>query len=265
VHEPLPLTLYLNGLWSRRGYARFVSISELRNRQMTSVLGNLWHLLNPILQVGVYYLVFGLVLSTAGRGPNYILFLVVGVFIFSDTQRAVMAGANSIVNNRGILQALSFPRALLPITSTVTESLATAPSVLVVYVSALLTGETPSLRWLLFPAVILVQFLFNLGFSLLAARATTHFHDLQQILPFVFRILLYLSGVIFSVEALGSPDTEWVFHINPIYAFISIARWTVMEGELQMIWLASAAGWTLTLLIVGFVWFRAAEERYGRD
>jgi teichoic acid transport system permease protein len=267
VHEALHLRPYIQSLWSRRSYIWFVAVSELRNRQMTSVLGNLWHLLNPILQITVYYLIFGVYLSGVDRGvDNYILFITVGVFTFADAQRATTAGGNSIVNNRGLVQAISFPRALLPITSTVTESLATVPSIAVVYAVALLTEESARWSWLLLPVVMAAQFWMNLGLALVAARATTHFRDLQQILPFVFRILLYTSGVIFSVEAFAETSSvAWLFQANPIYCYISIARWTVVGGALQGTWFLSAIGWTLGLLIVGFFWFRAAEERYGRE
>lgn len=267
IHASQRLVPYLQNLWGRRRYMWFVAVSELRNRQMTSVLGNLWHLLNPMLSIAVYYLIFGVFLTGVNRGvDNYILFITIGVFLFADIQRATIAGGNSIVNNRGLLQALSFPRALLPVTSTITETLATMPSVLVVYAVAVTTGETPSIRWLLFPAVLLVQFFFNLGIAMAAARATVHFRDIEQILPFVFRLLIYTSGVIFSVEAFaGGRSWARLFYANPIYCFLSIGRWTIMGGDLEAAWLISVFGWTITALVVGFLWFRSAEELYGRD
>ncbi|MEY2957463.1 MAG: hypothetical protein RLZZ01_31, partial [Actinomycetota bacterium] len=189
VHETQRLVPYVGSLWARRGYIWFVAVNELRSRQMTSILGNLWHLLNPALQIAIYFFIFGVFLDDVNRGvDNYILFLTIGVFIFADTQRATTAGAAAIVNNRGVLQAVNFPRALLPVTSTITETLATLPSIGVAYGVAIATGETFHVRWLLLPGVIGVQFLFNLGAAMIAARATTHVHDVQQIIPFVFRI-----------------------------------------------------------------------------
>lgn len=267
VHETQNFVPYLKALWARRGYIWFVSVNELRSRQMTTALGNLWHLLNPLLQILVYYLIFGIVLEGVSRGTdNFVLFLTVGVLVFADIQRITTAGGSSIVNNRGILQAISFPRALLPLTAAITETLAALPNIFVIYLMAVLTGETPDARWLLLPLVMAIQFWFNLGCALLAARATTHFRDMQQILPFLFRILLYTSGIIFSVEAFTAG--RWygfLFDINPIYCYISIARWTVLGGELASTWVLSASLWTVAVLFGGFWWFRRAEERYGRD
>ena len=266
VHEAQRLWPYLTGLWARRSYIWFVARSELRNRQMTSILGNLWHLLNPLLTIAVFYLIFGVVLTGIDRGAdNYILFLAVGVLVFGDTQRAAIAGGNSIVNNRGVIQAISFPRALLPISQTITETLAALPNVAVMFAFAILTGESPNLRWLLIFFVIAAQFVFNAGLAMIAARATAHFPDTTQILPFVFRILMYTSGVIFSVESFTDGESYgWLFDINPLYAYVSVARWTIAGGDLLGVWLICAAISTIASIALGFSWFRAGEERYAR-
>lgn len=264
VYAGARLGPYVRKIWDRRGYIAFESVSELRRRQMTSVLGNLWHLLNPILQILVFYLVFGLFLAVDRGTDSYILFITVGVFVFSDIQRATTTGATSIARNRGLIQAISFPKALLPVTSTVTESLASLPSMLVIYAVALMVGEPVTVAWLAIPVIFLAQFWMNLGLALIAARATTHFADVQQILPFLFRILLYGSGVIFSVDAYAeSSAAAWVFRLNPVYAYISLGRWAVQGGEFHSYWFWSALGWTVALLVGGVLWFRAAEETYG--
>jgi teichoic acid transport system permease protein len=267
AHEVARLLPYLRDLWSRRSYLWYVSANELRSRQVTSVLGNLWHLLNPALSIAIYYLIFGLLLDTTRGVENFILFLTVGLFVFQYTQKATIDGARAIVSNAGLIKAIHFPRALLPITSTVTETLASLSTFVVLYAIAILTGETPTWRWLLLPAVIALVFVFNLGASMIAARLTTHFQDTTQILPFFFRLLLYASGVIFSVDAYTEDDSaaRLLFTLNPMYCFISLARWCMMAGNLRTDLLVSAVLWSLGIVVVGFMWFRAAEERYARD
>ena len=113
VHVPPGNIAYLRSLLDRGDYMVYSALNELRSRQMTSLLGNLWHLLNPLLQIGVYFVVFGLILQV-DRGDNYLAFLSIGIFVFGFTQRSTMSGAGSIQNNKGLLNAFSFPRALLP-------------------------------------------------------------------------------------------------------------------------------------------------------
>lgn len=265
-NEAGSIRTYVRGLVARRDYIWYVAANELRSRQMNTVLGNLWHLLNPLLQMGVYYLVFGVIVGTDKGVDNFLTFLAAGIFTYQFTQKATMAGARSIVANIGILRSISFPRAVLPITSTLTQALETLPTLAVLFVVAVATGETPHVSWLLIPVIFAWQFVFNVGAAFAAARATTHFRDTEQILPFVFRLLFYMSGVIFSVETyIEEHGWRWLFELNPLYCFITIARWSVLRDDISTGVIVSAAAWTVGLFVVGFWWFRRGEEAYGRE
>ncbi|MEM7140312.1 MAG: ABC transporter permease [Actinomycetota bacterium] len=266
AHAATRIRPYIEGIWERRSYIWYEALSELRSRQVTNVLGNVWHLLNPALNILIYYLIFGL-LVTIDRGvDNFILFLATGFFVFQLTQKTTTNGARSIVTNKRLLRAIKFPRAMLPITGALTELLSSLSAFAVLFVIAILTGESPSLRWFLLIPLIVVQSVFNLGASFFAARLSTHFEDIIQLLPFFFRLLLYGSGVIFNVTAYVEADSwvRWIFTLNPMYCFITFARWAVMGGDLQVNVIPSGLGWMAVMLLGGFVFFRAGEERYSR-
>lgn len=264
AHATMRIGPYLQGVWDRRSYVWYEAVSELRARKVTNVLGNLWHLLNPALNIFVYFLIFGLLLKVDRGVDNFILFISTGLFVFQLTQKSTTDGARSIISNRGLLKAIQFPRALLPITGAVTELLASLSSFAVLVVIALLTGESLTFRWLLLVPLLMVQFVFNLGASMIAARLTTHFVDIIQILPFFFRLVLYSSGVIFNVTSYVESDSwvRWLFTLNPMYCFITFARWCTLGGELEPIVIPSAIVWSLVLSVAGLLWFRAGEERY---
>ena len=265
AHAASRLGTYLGEVWHRRGYAWYVAQSDLRQRQITTVFGSFWHLLNPVLSIAVYFLIFGLILKTDRGVDNYLLFLTVGLFVFQYTQRAVTQGSTSIVANRGIMQAIRFPRVLLPLSATVTETLAALPTFVVIYGVALVLGEAPRLTWVVLPVLVAWQMLFNLGCAMIAARLTTHFRDTQQLLPFVFRLLLYGSGVIFAVDAyVTNRSLELIFVLNPVYGFIEMARWAIMGSGVSAEVVASVAIWTAVVLVGGFFWFKAAEHSYHR-
>ena len=115
--------------------------------------------------------------------------------------------------------------------------------------------------------IVALQFVFSLGAAMVAARMATHFIDTIQILPFVFRLILYSSGVIFSVDAYVESGglAELLFKANPVYCFITLSRWSVIGGQFPSDLLVSATIWAAVTLVAGFFWFRAAEERYARD
>jgi len=265
VHIASGLAPYVAAMWSRRSYVWYVARSTLREKQMNSVLGNIWHLLNPMLQIAVYYVIFGVVLEVDRGVDNFITFLAIGTLAFTFCQRSTLSGASSIVKNLGLIRAVEFPRAVLPFTSTLTETLSMLPSFLVIGVVAVVTGETPSPRWLLLIPAMGVLAVFNLGAALYAARATSVVRDVQQILPFVFRILLYASGVLFSAAEYAEGSYRWFFTLNPVYAFLTIARWTVLGSDVSPSLLLSAGIWTIAITVTGFLWFRAGEASYGRS
>lgn len=267
AHATRKLNAYLRELWERRTYINYVSTSELKSRQITNVLGNVWHLLNPALSIAVYYVVFGLLLKTNRGVDNFILFLTSGIFMYQVTQKSTVAGAKSIVGNRGLIRAVRFPRALLPITSTWTEFLASLSTYAVLFGTAIATGQSPLWSWSFLVPLALLQLVFNAGAALVAARITTHFRDFTQILPFVFRLLFYGSGVIFSVDAYVQNNqlAHFLFTANPLYCFISLSRWSVMGGAFPTEPLISAVCWSFAIAVVGFFWFRSREAAYARD
>lgn len=263
--EKTPLPVYLRALWQRRDFAVTVPLGELRAQNMDTVLGNLWHLLNPVLLVAVYFTIFGLLLDTSRGVDNFLAFLAVGVFVYQYSQRTAIAAAKSIPANEGLIRSIQFPRALLPISTVIGQTVAFMPAVAVMVVVALATGERPTLRWLLLGPIFLLQSAFNLGAALVVARLADSFRDVQNILPFVFRLLFYMSGVLYLVEAwVGDPALRRLFNANPLYAFVTLARGPVLgEPSNPELWM-SVLVWTAVILPVGFAFFRAGEQRYGR-
>jgi teichoic acid transport system permease protein len=135
-------------------------------------------------------------------------------------------------------------------------------------VVAFTTGEPPSLRWLVLPAVVLVHTCFNLGGAFLAARLNDSFRDIQQILPFLFQLFRYVSGVMFPLEVfLSESNTPGVLRVlidaNPLRLMLQSYRWVFMGTPVDVPYLVLAGGISVGLLIVGFIVFRQGEQRYG--
>ncbi|MEM8618748.1 MAG: ABC transporter permease [Actinomycetota bacterium] len=267
-HETERLGPYLRDVRRRWPYIWYNARSELRRQQVNTVFGNLWLLINPALTVAIFYLIFGLLLQVDRGVDNLLLFLAVGIFVFRATQQATTSGSKAVVNNEGLIRSIHFPRLVLPLTATLAETLATTLSFLVVFVVAVATGVAPSLTWLVLVPIVALQTVFNFGAGTIAARVTTHFRDTTQLLPFAFRLLFYGSGVIFNVTAYaeGRRWIEILFALNPMYCFISMARWTMLGGsDVTPLVIASSIIWSIALAVGGFFWFRAGEANYARS
>lgn len=269
-----PLRDYVRQVWARREFAWTSAVGELRAQHMDTALGNLWHLLNPALLIGVYYVVFGLVLDTSRglEGDNFIGFLAIGVIAYRWSQSSITSGARTIVRSQGLIRSLQFPRALLPLSVIIKETLAFFPGVLMMVVVVLATGEGLTPSWLSVVPIFLLQVTFNLGGALLISRVADKFHDTVNLLPFVFRLVFYGSGVLYPVnQRFDFFETRpWLvdaFSVNPFYSQVGLWRDALMTSEeipsVHLMWI-SAAVWAVVLLVVGLLVFRAGEKEYGR-
>ena len=262
------LVPYVREVWARRHFLLAFSRARVASSYARTRLGLLWQLLTPLLNATVYLLLFGVLLNTDRGVDNFVAFLVIGVFIFHFSQRSVRHGADSISRNLGLIRAMHFPRATLPLAYTLSELWQLAGAMVIMATVVLLTGEPVTLGWLLVPPAIALQLLFNAGLSLVAARVFARSQDLERVLPFVLRTWLYMSGVFYSIPVWGDrlPESiRWVLQVNPAAVYIDLVRTALLAGHepLPYAW-PLAIGWALLAAVVGFVFFWRAETRYGR-
>ncbi|MER5884836.1 ABC transporter permease [Streptomyces sp. NPDC001941] len=264
---------YVRQLWGRRHFILAFSQAKLTAQYAQAKLGQLWQVATPLLNALVYYLIFGLILNASrGMGTDiYIPFLVTGVFVFTFTQSAVMAGVRAISSNLGLVRALHFPRASLPISFTLQQLQQLMFSMLVLFLIAIGFGHYPSLSWLLIVPALALQFVFNTGLSMIMARLGAKTPDLAQLMPFIMRTWLYASGVMFSIPKMLADKPAWITDVlmyNPAAIYMDLIRYALIDGYGSEnlpahVWPA-ALGWALFIGAAGFVYFWKAEERYGR-
>ena len=295
------LVSYLKMVWQRRHF--ILAYATARNVSMYTEarLGQLWQVLTPLLNSGVYYLIFG-VLFKANRGiSNYTAYLVTGVFIFAFTERSIVVGSSAIRANITLIRALHFPRACLPLAYVLVELQQLLLSMLVLFAIVLGTGEPLTWYWLLLIPALLLQATFNMGAALLIARVGAGAQDVSQLVPFLLRVWRYFCGVMYSVASLPATLPEWaknVISFNPAAVYISLTRYAIMytiradapgaqpynaarcalfnlkkipamqaychpDITISQLWLAGL-GWAIVTLVAGVLYFWQAETRYGR-
>jgi teichoic acid transport system permease protein len=239
----------------------------IRSKHQNTFLGNIWHLGNPLLTVAVYLVVFGGLLG-ANRGiDNYLLWLTVGVFAYRLTSASVLGGATAISSNQGLMRAIRFPRALLPISVVIGETFTFGFELGAMGVVALATGEGVSRRWLVLPVIVIGHSMLNLGGAFVAARLNDSFRDMQQIIPFLFRLLQFLSGVMYPIDRFADGGPGWLRRLvvwNPIVRILDLYRWAFMGTPIDVANTVTALLISAALLVFGFRFFVAAEHRYGR-
>src|SRR5262245_38692525 len=229
---------YLRELWRRWSF--IMGFATARNVAMytEAKLGQLWQVLAPLLNAGVYFLIFGVIIKGVSRGvPDYLPFLVTGVFVFSFTQRTFISTSKVITDSLPLIRALKFPRAALPLAYVMIELQQMLLSMAVLFVLILAEGEPLTWNWLLVVPALALLTVFNAGIGMFAARTGARVNDFAQLLPFLMRTWLYVSGVIYSIQQfviLHTRNYGWattLLQVNPAAIYITLVRKALLSKQ----------------------------------
>lgn len=229
-------------------------------------LGAAWLLIDPILQVGLYALVFGLILRTDRGMDNFIGFLILGVVFFKFSSQGITQGAGLIKRSRPLISSFSFPRACLAASVVIRLFLDNLPALLVGILLAKLFEPELSVHvslLMLLPLTGVILAL-NAGFVLITARSTAFVPDLVPLFSTLVRGLFFLSGVFFTIDRFDThPLVREIVLANPLYRIIELSREIVLNEGFGASddWLYVTAV-ALIFLTVGIVYFWQAESRY---
>ena len=268
---------YVRDLWKRRSFISVLATSKASAQNQNTYLGQVWALLSPTINAFVYVLIFGFILQVGRAGiENTIAFIVVGVFMFRFFERSVMAGAHSLNKNMNLVRSVHFPRAVLPIAGVAAELAVLGPAVVVMILISYASGFLPiagvvTIKWdwlLLVPAIGLL-WVFSTGCAFISARLVANTPDLDNLLPHLLRILMYCSGVIFSIDRyVGDFSWGWMMAYQPVAVYLYLCRSVLLDEPAYqpdpMMW-GLGLVWAVIFFIIGFIMFWRGEETYGRN
>lgn len=263
VFEPNALALpslrrYVADLVNRRAFIVELAGAEVRGQRSTTVLGELWSLIDPLFQAAIYTFLFTVIRSGSGSS-DYVTTIIGSVFFFNYTRIAISDGGRSILRNKGLVLNAVFPRALLPISEVYKGLLSTLPA-LALYVvihTAMRAPVTQAL--LLLPMLLVIQTAINLGLALLLSTATAYFKDVSNLLTYVLRMLMFATPVVYPVSVL-SPGIKQLLSWNPLFALFSSFQAIITGTTPAPAQIFQSIGWAVVLLVAG-AWVFLRHER----
>ena len=246
-------------LYCRYGFLlRQLVNRDFKIKYKRSVLGMAWSFLNPLLTMGVHYLVF----STLFRSdtPNYPVYLLSGIVFFNFFSEAVSSGMISITGNAALIKKVYMPKYIYPISKLFSSFINFVLALIPLFLVMLITGTPirPSLFLLTFDLLCLMGFV--LGMIFLLSTAMTFFQDTQFLWSVVSMMWLYLTPL-FYPESIIPRNFLTLYHMNPMYQYITFARICIIDGvspePMAYLWciLSSAA-----VLIFGVWVFRKHQD-----
>jgi ABC-type polysaccharide/polyol phosphate export permease len=266
VYEPHriglpPLRPYLRGLWRRREFAFELARTELRAQHFNTALGQLWLVLNPLLLALIYFILVDIV-GRGEPGATFLAHLMAGLFAFQFVSTSITLGARSVVGGGRLILNTAFPRTVLPLASVITAFMRFLPT-LVVYaamhgIAGLPVG--PHLLWVLPIFALLV--VFASGAAMLVAAAQVYIRDLRNLLPYLLRIWLYASPVLYYAHDV--PDRfRPILAANPLYPLLAALSDVVNQGEQPSAsLLLYGLAWAVGTFVVGALFFITREREF---
>jgi teichoic acid transport system permease protein len=254
------LRQYFKDVLDRKEFVLELSRAEREEERLDTVFGQLWSVLSPLLSAGVYYL-FIFVVQGGHQGPQFFLHLVAGIFIFEFVSTAATRGSRSILRAGALINNTSFPRVLLPLTDVLTAFRVFIPAMFVYAVFQIaLKVPTSAAALQAIPALLLIV-VFTSGLAMFAAAAQIYFRDTQALMPFVLRLTMFASPVLYYPEqAKLMFDGRVLTTLNPVFCMVQIFSGSLVRGDTFDLWTwLIAIFWALASFVGGF-WFLVTRE-----
>ena len=209
---------------------RALTATEFKLRYFGSVLGYLWTVLRPLMLFGVLYVVFTHVVRFGDEVPHYPVVLLAAIVIFNFYSEATSGGLGSLVARENLLRKVSFPRAAVPISVSMTAAANLALGLFVVFVFAVIDGVDPALGWVGFLACALGAVVLATALAVLLSLLFVRYRDVQPIWEVALQLLFWGTPIIYTIESVPA-DFQELIMMSPLAVLIQQGRhWLVPES-----------------------------------
>ncbi len=232
---------------------------ELKRKYARSYLGVLWSVLNPLLSMVVMSLIFSTMFKRSIE--NFPVYYLTGTIIWNMFTGATNSAMTSLVDNKVLMLKSKLPKQIFPLSRILTSLVNFGYSLLAYVLIVAFFGIVPSVHLLAFPVIILLVFLFSVGFGYILTIVYTFLADIKYLYSILLSLWMFLNAIFYPVESL-SEQMQIVVKANPVYAYISSARACVMyhEWPSPVQWV-QMFGWGIGLYALGKLVFELYKNK----
>lgn len=236
---------------------------EIRGKYKNSFLGVSWSFLNPLLQIAVYALVFPFILKNTQ--DNYVIFLCCGLIPWAFFSTTISRSAFTMVENGNIIKKVYFPREILPISVVTSETVNFLISTIIIIVFVIFGGIGLSKYIMLYPIVLLAQYLLLIAISLIVSSISIYIRDLQHLIGVALQLLFYAAPIVYTPESIPE-QFKWILKCNPMTYIISGYRnifynQTMIELKPLLILI----GCSVVACVIGYIIFNKLQKGFAEQ
>jgi lipopolysaccharide transport system permease protein len=256
------LSIDFRELWAYRELFFFLVWRDLKVRYKQTSLGVLWAVIQPIMAMVIFSVIFGNFAKISSQGLPYPVFVFSGLVVWNYFSQALNLSSQSLAANTNLVTKVYAPRLLLPFAATTIPLADFAMSFLVLVAMIAWYAVTPTIGILLLPALLLFALLTAGGVGLWVAAVTARYRDARYALPFVTQIWMYASPVIYPVT-LVPQRYQWILSLNPMTGVIGGFRWALIGAPAPSSVVLAVSGLSAFLIAaLGLVYFGRVERAF---
>lgn len=236
---------------------------DINGRYKGSFFGFLWTLLNPLLMLFVYSLVFQFVFRTGIE--HYSIYLFICLMPWNAFANTIAIGTTCVSNNASILKKVYFPREILPLAVVISNTIQYFFSAVIIFIALLVSGVGISWFALLLPVIVLIQSIFSLGIIMLLSAANVYIRDVQYIMNPVMMIWMYACPILYSISMIPERFLG-IYKLNPMVAIMQgyqdilySKTWPDFKS-LGIVFLVS-----VIVLVIGYLVFNKLQRRFAEE
>jgi ABC-type polysaccharide/polyol phosphate export permease len=254
----------VGSLWRFRELLALLVSRDLKVRYKRSFLGMFWTLLNPLLQMLVYTLVFSTIMRV--QIPAFPVFLLSGLLPWTLISVSATSSAHSLIANQGLIRKVAVPQAVWPIAVVGSKLVDLLFSLVPLALLAAALGRAPSVAYIALVPGLACAVAFAAGLSLLFSSLTVFFRDVRHLVDILFQVWFYLTPVLYPqsyLENVDSPAIRGLLAINPARPIVGVFQEVIYEQRFpsgSTLGLAVLCGFGT--LAIGWSVFRRGQDRH---
>jgi lipopolysaccharide transport system permease protein len=253
----------LSDLWAYRELAYFLAKRDLQVRYKQSLLGVAWAVLQPLVLMGIFTLIFSQLVGVNSEGVPYPVYVLAGISVWTFVSSGIAQCGLSLVTDSNLLTKVFFPRLIVPLGKVLALLVdLTIVIVLLLVVTVIFVG-TPGVAVLTVPLWLLLGGAFALGAGLLAATLNVKYRDVTIIVPFILQVGLFITPVAYPASLVAGTGWQTLYALNPASSAIVGMRWALFGTEApRLTSLLVSVGVTVVLGIAATIYFRRSEQHF---
>jgi lipopolysaccharide transport system permease protein len=259
------LSLRLGELWRYRELLLFFVWRDIKVRYKQTILGVAWAVLNPLITMVIFSVIFGRLANIPSDGIPYPVFSYAGLLPWQLFARSISDATSSLVTNQNMVTKVYFPRLILPMSTSLSGLVDFGIALLILFGLMVYYAIVPTWRILLIPVLVVFTLMTSMSVSFWLSALAVRYRDIRFITPFLVQVWLYATPVVYP-STLVPEQWLWLYRLNPMTAVVEGFRW-VLYGQTpgtSHLYLLSV-GVVLLLWFSGLIFFQHMELTFADE